>query len=753
MKPLQFKQFLKTSLVENPEQPIMVLGKVGIGKCIHLNSKSDFVLSGDGKMIHLTKTPLQVVTLNSNSKLEKSKVVKSYNRVVNDLLRITTKTGKVIELTPEHPLYSINGWQVASMFNKGDYIATPRRYDLQLTKRISEDYLKIIAYLLAEGCLCQKSIRFTNSDKRIVFELRESVQREYPTLTLKKLNGKDGQYIISKKILTGHLKGNNHPLLNRLRIEGLTDKKSDTKFIPDEITGLCNKQIALFLNRFYSCDGYVSNGYVGLTLKSEIIIRQIQHLLLRFGIISSIYKKFKCATNTIKKTKRLYWELLITSNEGRRLFKEQIGFYLEYKQKAILINDKTNTNIDIIPFRPIKKQEYRDANGRWIKGVNRMKVLPKLPTKYNWIYPSRPMLKKFAEYYNDDVYLKLAESDIFWDKIKEIEILKGEFQVWDIEVDHKDHNFVVNDIIVHNSDTVKQVCQELGFEIRDIRLSLLDATDLRGLPSIDKEAKTTLWTRPVFLPPENYDKDVVLFFDEFSNANASLQNASLQLCLDRQLGEYKLPPRTRVICAGNKLEHGAFVFKMSAALNNRFVNIDFETDFDDWKVWAYANRIHPIIIAYHNYTNGTKLHSYNPDIEGAFATPRSWFFTHRLLNIGLNNGVLYEAIKGTIGEAVGTEFYGFYKIYGTLPDPKEILAGKDIVPKDNNVIYALVSALINEVRSDPDKLNRLIKYSLKLPKEFSVVLIKDLYKTELRNNLITSTAFNSWLEENKGFIV
>lgn len=315
--------------------------------------------------------------------------------------------------------------------------------------------------------------------------------------------------------------------------------------------------------------------------------------------------------------------------------------------------------------------------------------------------------------------------------------------------------FVTGAVGVGKSQVTKQVADELGFGFVDIRLSLLDATDLRGVPDIDKEKRETYWTKPVFLPPSDYKGDIVLFFDEFSNANSSIQNACLQLVLDRQLGEYKLPEGARVICAGNRLQDGAYVFRLSSALCNRFVNIEFQPDFDDWKGWAYANNINPLIIGFHNFRNGELLHNFKNDSDTrAFASPRSWFFVHNILNMGLENGVLYEAIKGAIGEGAGTEFYGYMKIYRDLPDVKDILVeNKDIIPEESSVMYALCSALINYVRGDKTRLDRLITYSLKIQKEFSVVLVKDLLKTELKKEVVTSKAFDRWVEVNKDVIL
>jgi hypothetical protein len=315
--------------------------------------------------------------------------------------------------------------------------------------------------------------------------------------------------------------------------------------------------------------------------------------------------------------------------------------------------------------------------------------------------------------------------------------------------------YIYGGVGVGKSSVVAQTCQELGFEMRDIRLSLLDATDLRGLPAVDKEKRETIWTRPQFLPNEDYDKDIVLFFDEFSNANGSIQNATLQLLLDRQLGEYKLPKKARIICAGNRITDGGFVFRIGSANSNRLINIEFETDFDDWKEWAYANNVDPLIVAFHNWKNGTLLTNYAPSMNTmAFASPRSWYFVHELMKAGITNGTLYEAIKGAIGEGAGTEFYGFMKIFRDLPDVKEIMENnKNIIPQESNILYALTGALINYIRGNKTKMDRLVEYSLLIPKEFSVLLIKDLLKTELKEDVMKNKTFDSWVEVNKEIIL
>ena len=294
--------------------------------------------------------------------------------------------------------------------------------------------------------------------------------------------------------------------------------------------------------------------------------------------------------------------------------------------------------------------------------------------------------------------------------------------------------FVTGAVGVGKSTTIKEACDEEGYEMRDIRLSLLDATDLRGLPSI--ENKETFWTKPTFLPTEN--KRCVLFFDEFSNANSSMQNACLQLVLDRRIGEYALPDEVRGICAGNRLQDGAYVYKMSSALSNRFINIEFESDFEDWKKWAYTHNINPIVISFHNYRGGNLLNNYTKEIVGSFATPRTWTYLSELMNVGLDNGVFFEAIKGAVGEAAGIEFYGFYKIYKELPEPEKILNDDKLtVPTNSNILYALCGAILEYTKQNPNVVDKVMKYALRLPVEFSVLLVNDMLKTNLKNKILT----------------
>src|SRR5438045_9794821 len=71
---------------------------------------------------------------------------------------------------------------------------------------------------------------------------------------------------------------------------GLRNTNSYTKFIPDEVFELTNRQIALLVARMWEGDGNIDekNRFAYYATSSERMARQLQHLLLRLGIISRL---------------------------------------------------------------------------------------------------------------------------------------------------------------------------------------------------------------------------------------------------------------------------------------------------------------------------------------------------------------------------------------------------------------------------------------------------------------------------------
>ena len=89
----------------------------------------------------------------------------------------------------------------------------------------------------------------------------------------------------------------------------------------------------------------------------------------------------------------------------------------------------------------------------------------------------------------------------------------------------------------------------------DMRLALMEPTDLRGYPFRNPATNQMEWAPAADLPTmeqaELYDL-IVLFLDELNSAPPSVQAAAYQLILNGKIGQYELPKNVRIVAAGNR---------------------------------------------------------------------------------------------------------------------------------------------------------------------------------------------------------
>lgn len=249
---------------------------------------------------------------------------------------------------------------------------------------------------------------------------------------------------------------------------------------------------------------------------------------------------------------------------------------------------------------------------------------------------------------------------------------------------------------IGKSEMVEQLGKKLERRTIDIRLLLMDPTDLRGIPFKNSSDKM-VWAPPILFPQDPNDTSIILL-DEITAAAPSVQAAALQLVLNRRIGEYVLPKGVSIIAAGNRESDKTAAQKMPSALANRFVHLAIGFNFDVWREWAFTNGIHPHVIgflsAFQNCAN-----TFNPKNNyKVFATPRTWTFVSQILTSGLPEDLLMDTIAGTVGEGVMLQFRTHRQHATKLPNPDEVLTGKfeklDNEAKDISVQHALSVSLI-----------------------------------------------------------
>lgn len=285
---------------------------------------------------------------------------------------------------------------------------------------------------------------------------------------------------------------------------------------------------------------------------------------------------------------------------------------------------------------------------------------------------------------------------------------------------------------IGKSSIVKQIANDKNLDFIDLRLALMDPTDLKGIPFYDKESHTALWAPPAFLPRKGKG---ILFLDELNSAPPAVQSSAYQLILDRRVGEYELPEGWAIIAAGNREGDRGVTYRMPAPLANRFVHFELEVSVDDWREWAYKYKISSKIIAYISYKN-EHLFTFDAKSENkSFATPRSWEYVGNILKSNLPATLLLDTISGAVGRDVAVSFLSFLKVMDRMPDIEKILEDADFKYSDEvDVLYALSSGIVSYYLQNPseERLENLLRYTLELQGEFAVMITQDLQRAGIR---------------------
>ncbi|NPA29548.1 MAG: AAA family ATPase [Epsilonproteobacteria bacterium] len=300
---------------------------------------------------------------------------------------------------------------------------------------------------------------------------------------------------------------------------------------------------------------------------------------------------------------------------------------------------------------------------------------------------------------------------------------------------------------IGKSSVVRQVAEEKGIGFVDLRLSLLDPTDLRGIPFFDQQARKALWAPPAFLP-DGREPEGILFLDELNTAAPMVQASAYQLILDRKIGEYSLPEGWAVVAAGNRESDRGVVYRMPAPLANRFVHLEMEVDPAQWRTWAVEKGIDASVIGFLSARPDALFMFDAQSAHRSFATPRSWEYVSRILVSTPEPELLMPLIAGAVGEELAAEFLSWRSAAEELPDIEEILGGGCVpVPESPNALYVLSSLLSQRVdaQTPKERLEHLMAYLLKLPPEFSVMSVKAL---QHRGVLLEKTeGFKAWIRK------
>lgn len=428
------------------------------------------------------KDDIPIFSLTNDLKLEISKISKVFSSGRKQLFELKTKSGRLIKASSNHPFFTIEGWRRVDELRMGDRVGIPSSLPFNSQAgALSEDELILLAHLLGDGCvLPRQPIHYTSADQaniRIVSTVANKLFNIVPRIV--KQQNWWHVYLPSPYRLT---RGKHHPIIQWYKKLRLNPVRSYEKELPKELFESSAEKIRLFLHHLWATDGNISwkklpgripAGVIYYSTTSLILANQIQHLLLRSGILSVLRPRFE-------KKGRTSYQIHIQGKEMQIKFCRLIG---SFGSRGKMINQllqsleliDSNPNLDVIPSQVWKtlvcsEKEKIDASWRDVSAM--------IGTAYcgSTLFKSglsRARMGRLASGLRSPALFNLANSDIYWDEIVSITPL-GIEEVFDATVPGT-HNFVANDFIVHNSieqdaDVVMFLYREDPDNLEDVKL-------------------------------------------------------------------------------------------------------------------------------------------------------------------------------------------------------------------------------------------------------------------------------------------
>ena len=186
----------------------------------------------------------------------------------------------------------------------------------------------------------------------------------------------------------------------------------------------------------------------------------------------------------------------------------------------------------------------------------------------------------------------------------------------------------------------RSIAEKMGFAYKDLRLAMVDETDVGLFPSVGefKGKKCLDHVVPKWAHDAN-EQPTIIHFEELNRATQQVRNAALQILLERAIGtEFKFNDNVLMIASGNLGdEDGTDVEEFDSALNGRLIHYKHTLSFPEWRD-GYANEnVHPLVVSY--LENYPEFMYKEPTEDGpkAYASPRTWTFLsdHIVANYGM----------------------------------------------------------------------------------------------------------------------
>ncbi|MCC5602789.1 replicative DNA helicase [Nostoc favosum] len=406
------------------------------------------------------KSGFAVWALNeATMQLEKAIVSNAFSTGIKPLFTLTTRLGRKIRATGNHKFLTINGWKRLDELTPKQHLCLPRHLPSPGKQTMTYAEVALLGHLIGDGCtLHSLAIQYTTREIDLAQNVAFLATEVFGDSIVPRISPERGWYQVYLSAAQNLTHRVRNPIAKWLDSLGIFGLRSYEKFVPQELFSQPQESIGCFLRHLWSTDGCIKL-VAGKNLRpiayyatsSQRLAFDIQTLLLRLGINATLR-----TVPQVGKGRNQY-HVIITGKPDLQLFIIHVGAVGEYKLRSLqdifqhLENSIHNPNRDVIP-KDVWKIEVVPAmraigfTTRILQASIGVSFCGSTLYKVNL---SRERALKVGNIVQSSKLVTLAKSDVYWDEILSIEY-SGEEEVFDLTVPGL-HNFVANNIIVHNS--------------------------------------------------------------------------------------------------------------------------------------------------------------------------------------------------------------------------------------------------------------------------------------------------------------
>ncbi len=412
---------------------------IGTAKCELANARITLMNGGTCAIETITKKTRVVAVDPATMKMRSVMAGPVFDNGVQPAVGVRLRSGRMLCVTTNHPLYTVRGWTPAGLLRAGEYIAGARSIPAtDGADPMTPDEAALAGFLVGDGGLTTNCAFFTKQDPDVCAEVARLC-----TAKGWKLNGyndRGSHYLTQPGVVPGGLAG----IQPWLRWLGLAHVGSAAKRVPKQVFDSGNPATARFIGAYFDCDGTVDKAAKGVSIcsMSRGLLDDVQLLLLRFGIVSRVGGR----AVTYKGDKIISWNLSVTGQENVDKFRACIP--LCGPKRATLAAmpraEKLSTVRDVVPNGWREQSSVPITPGLMDRGGAYCKT-----SGGN----HRTVVRRVLAEAGDTAALHLASDAIHWDRIEEVTDL-GEQQTYGLPVHDPCHCYLSSGMLSHNSQTV-----------------------------------------------------------------------------------------------------------------------------------------------------------------------------------------------------------------------------------------------------------------------------------------------------------